>query len=94
MSRRAARIDWVNWLKEYGADKFYDAFLATAQGARSECIYCGEDIFLDIVDGGGVPDWGSSMPGFVGLDFGCPASPDTDDEGTGGHFPVKAGNTY
>lgn len=78
------REDWVAWLAGYGAGEFYDAFLSIAQGAKGRCIHCGEDIYLDIVEGGGVPDWG------VDGDYGCWASPDTNDEGTGGHEAEKA----
>lgn len=85
--------EWVAWLQSYGLDKFFDAFISTAQGAESECIHCGQKIYLDIVEGGGVPDWGSSFGSLSnGLDYGCPDSPDTGDEGTGGHEPIKGGN--
>jgi hypothetical protein len=78
-----SRADWIAWLAGYGADKFYDAFIETAQGAISECVNCGEAIALDIVEGGGVPDWGNDG------DYGCWASPDTGDDGTGSHEPTR-----
>lgn len=87
-SARAAKAGWVRWLKDYGIGKFYDAFIEIAQGAESECVYCGEWIYLDIVEGGGVPDWGTALEG-SGLDYGCPNSPDTNSEGTGGHKPKQ-----
>jgi hypothetical protein len=78
---------WVAWLATYGPDKFFDAFVATAQNAQSTCKHCGEPIYLDIVEGGGVPDWGSLDN--HGLDYGCPKSPDTTADATGGHVPIK-----
>jgi|KBSSwiStaDraftv2_1062776.scaffolds.fasta_scaffold504957_3 hypothetical protein len=83
------RAEWIKWLKSYGPGKFFDAFVATAQDAESQCIHCGQKIYLDIVEGGGAPDWGSALKGFSGLDYGCPDSPDTNEEGTGGHQPKK-----
>lgn len=80
------RAAWVSWLETYGAGKFYDAFMANAQGAESVCVQCNQPIYLDIREGGGVPDWGSNIDG-IGLDYGCNNSPETTDEGTGGHFP-------
>ncbi len=74
---------WVKWLETYGIANFYDAFVRDAQGAQSTCVHCGEKIYLDIVEGGGVPDW--HMNG----DYGCPDSPDTCEDGTGSHVPVK-----
>lgn len=81
------RTAWTNWLEGYGADKFFDAFVANAQGALSRCVHCGQEIYLDIVEGCGVPDWSTADE--LGGDFGCPDSPDTNDEGTGGHFPER-----
>jgi hypothetical protein len=75
---------WVAWLEGYGAAGLFDSIMASCQGAESTCRYCGETITFDITEGGGVPDWG------VDGDYGCPCSPDTDDEGTGGHLPVGA----
>jgi len=77
------RKSWAKWLERYGAEQFFDAFVRSAQGARSTCIHCGEAIYLDIVEGGGVPDWG------IDGDYGCYLSPDTTDEGTGGHEPER-----
>lgn len=84
-----ARAGWIKWLEDFGIGAFYDAFITHAQGAQASCRHCGEQIYLDIVEGGGVPDWGSAMDGIDGLDYGCPNSPDTDEEGTGGHDPRK-----
>jgi hypothetical protein len=78
---------WVSWLATYGADKFFDAFMANAQNALSTCVHCGEEIYLDIAEGGGVPDWSSNDE--LGGDYGCLHSPDTTEEGTGGHFPRR-----
>ncbi len=90
---RKARSEWVAWLRDYGAGPLFDSIMANCQGAESTCVHCGEKIYFDIVEGGGVPDWGSTIPGITGrggagLDYGCPNSPDSDSEGTGGHFPV------
>lgn len=82
--RKRAKQEWVKWLEEYGADKFYDAFVLTAQDAESECVQCGEPIFLDIVEGGGAPDWRTE-----GGDYGCSDSPDTNEDGQGGHEPKR-----
>lgn len=72
---RNERAEWIRWLEAYGAGPLYDAFMRSAQGAQSECTQCGQAIYLDISEGGGVPDWGSS-PTYVngrmiGLDYGC-----------------------
>lgn len=81
---------WVGWLTHRGADKFYDDFVAIAQYAESRCANCREPIYLDIVEGGGAPDWRTEDG-----DYGCPDSPETDryvggvDGGTGGHIPRK-----
>lgn len=75
---------WVSWLENYGLLKFLDSFLYNVEGAESTCRYCGEKIYVDVMIGGGVPDW-STEDG----DFGCYLSPDTDSEGTGGHLPVR-----
>lgn len=87
--QQSDRDSWVKWLEGYGIGKFYDAFVEYAQNAQGKCQYCGQSIYLDIVEGGGVPDWGSSFGDSGGLDYGCPDSPDTGDNGTGGHLPVK-----
>ena len=73
------RSQWVSWLAEYGAEKFYAAFMHTAQDARSKCEYCGRTIQLDIREGGGVPDWHH-----LG-DYGCDDSPETTEDGCGSH---------
>ena len=86
----ATRAAWVKWLKSYGPKEFFDAFIEIAQGAESVCIHCREKIYLDIVEGGGIPDWGSRIGDISsGLDYGCSDSPDTNDEGTGSHEPRK-----
>ena len=73
---------WIAWLENYGIDKFFDAFLSNAQGAESICIYCDQPIYLDIVEGGGVPDWKTEDG-----DYGCIDSPETSEQGTGSHMP-------
>jgi len=78
------KAKWVAWLKTYGADKFYDAFVRIAQGARSRCVFCGQYIFLDIVEGGGIPDWKTASG-----DYGCDQSPETCLEGCGSHKAQK-----
>ena len=75
-----AKTAWVAWLAEYQPTKFYEAFCRTAQGAESQCLYCGEAIYLDIVEGGGIPAWK-----LADGDYGCNQSPDTCLEGTGSH---------
>ena len=75
---------WVKWLAKYGPLDFYKAFVRIAQDAESTCVHCGEKVYLDIVEGGGVPDWRT-----VDGDYGCGSSPDTTDEGTGSHQPRK-----
>jgi hypothetical protein len=58
------------------------------------CKYCSEELRFDI-DPSGTPgqngDWGALFPdpGFPGLDYGCGESPDTDEDGTGGHWPTS-----
>ena len=74
---------WVEWLTSYGIDKFFDAFMATAQGAQGRCQSCGEFIYLDIVEGGGVPDWHTDDG-----DYGCDQSSDTSEGGVGSHTPM------
>jgi hypothetical protein len=75
---------WLKWLESYGTDKFLDMFLYNVEGASSRCAYCGERIYVDVLIGGGVPDW-STEDG----DFGCWASPETCEDGVGGHMPHK-----
>ncbi len=78
------RESWAAWLNSFGAENFFDSFLRNAQGARGTCTHCGEAIMLDIVEGGGVPDWRSEDG-----DYGCDSSPDTDDECCGSHLPER-----
>lgn len=62
-------------------------------GERSTCVYCGERIAAVVDSSSGCVDW-AGMTG-NGLrrddkpngDFGCEDSPDTDEDGTGGHNP-------
>ena len=82
--KKVEKESWVNWLVDYGLMKFLNSFLRSVEGAQSTCRHCGEKIYVDVMIGGGVPDW-STRDG----DFGCPKSPDTDEEGTGGHEPIK-----
>lgn len=83
-SQTQEKREWVKWLESYGLDKFFDAFLANTQGAQSTCIHCREKIYLDIVEGGGVPDWKTEDG-----DYGCADSPETSEQGTGSHMPRK-----
>lgn len=78
------RKQWTDWLRHYGPEKFYDAFVHIAQDAKGQCLNCGHPIFLDIVEGGGGPDW-KTQDG----DYGCELSPETTEEGVGSHVPVK-----
>lgn len=78
----ATRESWIRWLKGYDPGELFDSIIRTCQGAVSRCQYCREAIRFDITEGGGVPDWGNNG------DYGCPDSPDTSDEGTGGHLPI------
>lgn len=82
------KSQWAQWLNSYGAEKLFDSIILNCQNAESECRYCGEKIYLGIVEGGGVPDWGTRFDSHNGLDYGCIDSPDTCDDGTGGHLPV------
>jgi len=79
-----ARDAWVQWLLNYGPGQFYDAFSDIAQDAESECTRCHEKIYLDIVEGGGIPDWRTADG-----DYGCSDSPDSTDDGSGDHVPAK-----
>ena len=83
------RQSWVKWLETYDKGELFDSLIYSIQNAKSECANCGEEIYCDIVEGGGVPDWGTKMHGSKGLDYGCFDSPDTNEDGTGGHVPVK-----
>lgn len=79
------KTSWAKWLESYGAEKFFEAFMRNAQNAISHCRYCGEEIYLDIAEGGGVPDWSTNDT--IGGDYGCGESPDTGEDGTGSHMP-------
>lgn len=81
------REAWVEWLLWYSPEKFYDSFIRRAQDAKSTCQLCGYKIYLDIREGGGIPDW-RTRDG----DYGCGESPDNTDEGTGSHVPYKLPN--
>lgn len=81
---KAEKQSWVEWLTNFGLMKFLNAFLRNVEGAESTCRHCGEKIYVDVMVGGGVPDW-STRDG----DFGCPKSPNTNEEGCGGHEPRK-----
>jgi hypothetical protein len=75
----------ADWLKTYGPEKFLESsFLRSVEGAESICVHCGQKIYVDVLIGGGVPDWSTE-----GGDFGCPDSPDTNEDGTGGMFPAS-----
>lgn len=71
---------WAEWLEHFGAERFYNLFLKIAQDAKSRCAQCDEAIYLDIAEGGGVPDW-KTMDG----DYGCPNT----FEGCGDHMPER-----
>lgn len=86
---KKSREQWILWLANYGLGKFYDSFLRSAQYAESTCTQCRCKIYLDIVEGGGVPDWRTEDG-----DYGCYDSPDTNSEGTGGHKPVMLRNRF
>jgi len=83
-TQQKAQRDWVKWLDGYGAEKFLGHFLRNVEGAKGRCIQCGQDIFVDVLLGGGIADW-STDDG----DFGCINSPDTCEDGTGGHMPER-----
>lgn len=82
-----ARAAWVAWLEDYGPRRFLESFMVTAHGAESECVNCGEPIFLDLLEGGGCPDWRTEDG-----DYGCSDSPDTNEDGTGGHVARGTAN--
>jgi hypothetical protein len=88
MTEQQQKAEWLKWFKNYGAEKFLDSFLRSVEGAESVCVHCGQKIYVDVLIGCGVPDW-STKDG----DFGCEKSPDTCDDGTGGHEPRKLGGT-
>lgn len=81
---KRAKKEWLGWLDRYGPNNFLEAFLKNVENAESECQYCHCKIYVDVLIGGGVPDWSTESG-----DFGCAESPDTNDEGTGGHMPYK-----
>ena len=65
------------------------------EGAIATCVWCGEEIHLDVTEGGGDPDsfggwdWGSAILGsFDGMDYGCGDNPESDEDGVGGHSPI------
>jgi hypothetical protein len=56
------------------------------------CEYCSEELRFDI-DPSGTPgrngDWGALfLDPIPGLDYGCGESPETNEDGTGGHWPT------
>lgn len=78
------RSEWAAWMEKYGAANFFDHFMRNAQGALSQCVFCREQIVLDIREGGGVADW-KTPDG----DYGCNRNPESNEEGTAGHFPQR-----
>lgn len=76
--------DWCAWFKKYGVKKFAESLLANVQGAESICTLCGQQIYLDFFEGGGVGDWKTADG-----DYGCLESPETSEEGTGSHVPKR-----
>ena len=85
MSTQTAEIkDWLKWLKSYGTEKFIAAFMQNAHGAQGTCTHCAQPIYLDLLEGGGVADWKTADG-----DYGCSESPDTCEEETGNHFPIR-----
>ncbi len=82
------KLSSVKWQQFFTPLKFLEMFLINAEGAQSTCAYCHEDIFLDVLIGGGVTDW-STEDG----DFGCPDSPESETvDGVlecAGHMPIK-----
>lgn len=64
------------------------------EGTTAVCAYCDEPILLDQREGGGPgKDWGARPEdwvgnGGIGMDYGCGGSPESSDEGTGGHLPM------
>jgi hypothetical protein len=76
-----SKTAWVAWATKYGLDALFDSLIESVQDVESKCVNCGATIHCDIVEGGGVPDWHDEG------DYGCPYSPDTTDDGCGGHRP-------
>jgi len=79
-----AKREWVKWVEWYGTERFLNHFLRNVEGAKGCCIQCKQDIYVDVLIGGGIADW-STEDG----DFGCHNSPETTDEGMGGHMPER-----
>lgn len=77
---------WVKWLAGYGGQKFAASLAHNVQGAESQCTQCRAPIYLDFFEGGGVGDWKTADG-----DYGCDRSPDTTEDGTGGHMPRRLG---
>jgi hypothetical protein len=84
MNIEKEKTQWVAWLAKYGADKFLESFLRNAHGAESTCTHCDAEIYLDLLEGGGVADWKTEDG-----DYGCYDSPDTTSEGCGSHIPYR-----
>lgn len=78
------KVSWLKWLNGYGTAKFLDSFLRNIEGTESVCRHCNRPIYVDVMIGGGVPDW-STEDG----DFGCDRSPETCEDGVGSHMPYK-----
>ena len=94
------RREWCEWLKGFTNTQLFDAIMRNCQGAESTCQHCGEKIYFDIIEGGGIPDWGTKYG-----NYGCSAAPETchfnqegkctrrdeahfHTDGCGGHLPV------
>ena len=60
------------------------AFVKLVQDAESRCAQCGKLIYVDITEGGNAPDWRDESG-----DYGCSLSPYTNEDGAGGHEPVR-----
>lgn len=75
---------WLDWLAQPGmVEALIVSALKHCHGAKARCTYCEQAITLDCgVGTGGVFDWHADG------DYGCPDSPETSDEGVGGHLPV------
>ncbi len=71
---------WTKWLERYGIERFYRSFIRNAQNAESVCVHCRQPIYLDIAEGGGVPDWCTA-----GGDYGCSSRTGDNDS----HMPRK-----
>lgn len=85
MQTQKEKIDaWLQWLETYTPQKFIEAFLRNVENTESVCQYCGENIYVDVLIGGGVADWSTERG-----DFGCYNSPETTDDHCGSHMPIK-----